>query len=405
MLDASSSAHCAPLFLVCSAMNSGRGVTPSPGRVGATTRPSVTAIGSSGRSCRNGLAPSEYSITVAAGLANARLMPALNESAEPQQCGASSNWYASASAAIRRPSVGPPQIARSGCSTSTASSLDQVAEVEPGELALAGRDRDVGRRSNRRCATTIVGVDGLFEPPQAEWFDAGREPLGLGRAERAVGVDHQADTRPERGAGRRDPGDARLDVAVHHPDAHLDRGEATFDISVQLGSDPSGVRPAAAGVQRHVGSARPAPQFDDRRAERLAEQIPQRHVDAAHRRDVEPASAEHRKRASPAERVVPARAVVHLLPELRDPTSVLADELRAELVGDQRHERRAAAGAADRRLRLAPADEPTLDLDPHEGHVEAGDATEVGHVLPLGRDRDRQPAGVDAADDHRQRSH
>ena len=278
--------------------------------------------------------------------------------------------------------------------------FDQVAEVESGELALAGGDRDVGRRSDGRCAATIVGTDGLFEPPHAKWFDARREALGLGRAERAVGVDHQADARPERGACRLDPGDTRLDVAVHHPDAHLDGGEATLGIPVQLGSDSSGVRPAATRIQRHVGSARPTPQVDDGRAERLAEQIPQRHVDAADRRDVEPASSERWKRAPPAERVVPSGAVVHLLPELRDPTSVLADELRSELVGDQRHERRAATGAADRRLRLTPADEPTRDVDAYERHVEAGDATEVGHVLALGRYRDRQPAGVDVADDH-----
>ena len=255
------------------------------------TRPSVTSIVSSGSSCRNGLAPSEYSITVAAGLANARLMPALNESAEPQQCGASSNWYASASAAIRRPSLGPPQIARSGCSTSTASisirsrKSNRVNSLSPAAIAMLVDERTAAapRRSS--------ALTGSSNHLHVKWFDARREALGLGRAERAVGVDHQADARPESGACRLDPGDARLDVAVHHPDAHLDRGEATFGVPVQLGSDSSGVRPAATRIQRHVGSARPTPQVDDRRAERLAEQIPQRHVDAAHRGDVEPASS------------------------------------------------------------------------------------------------------------------
>ena len=44
---------------------------------------------------------------------------------------------------------------------------------------------------------------------------------------------------------------------------------------------------------------------------------------------------------------------------------------------------------------------PLVDLDAYEGHVETGDPTEVGHVLPLVRYRNRQPAGVDVADDHR----
>ena len=77
---------------VNSSRNSGRGVAPNPGAVGAATRPSLTTVRSSTRSCSNGLAPSEYSMTTAAGLAKARVAPAWNESTEPQQWGASSSW-------------------------------------------------------------------------------------------------------------------------------------------------------------------------------------------------------------------------------------------------------------------------------------------------------------------------
>jgi hypothetical protein len=78
----------------------------------------------------------------------------------------------------------------------------------------------------------------------------------------------------------------------------------------------------------------------------------------------------------------------------------MTDELRAELVSDALDQSRTATSASNRRFRLAPADEPICHLDAHEGHVEAGDTTEVGYMLSLGRYRDRQPAGVDAADDH-----
>ena len=186
------------IFLVCSAMNSCRGVTPSPGRAGATTRPSATSIVSSGSSCRNGLAPSEYSITVAAGLANARLIPALNESAEPQQCGASSNWYASASAAIRRPSVGPPQIARSGCSTSTASisirsrKSNRVNSLSPAAIAMLVEERTAAapRRSS--------ALTGSSNHLTSNGSTPAAKRLASDGAERTVRVDHQTDARPER---------------------------------------------------------------------------------------------------------------------------------------------------------------------------------------------------------------
>ena len=153
--------------------------------------------------------------------------PALNDSAEPQQCGASSSWYASASAAIRRPSVGPPQIARSGCSTSTASisirsrKSNRVNSLSPAAIAMLVEARTAAAP---RRSSALTGSSN-HRTPNGSTPAAKR--LASDGAERAVRVDHQADVRPERGACRLDPGDAGLDVAVHHPDAHLDRREPT----------------------------------------------------------------------------------------------------------------------------------------------------------------------------------
>jgi hypothetical protein len=61
------------------------------------------------------------------------------------------------------------------------------------------------------------------------------------------------------------------------------------------------------------------------------------------------------------------------------------------------------AGTAHGRLGFTPPDKAARDLDANEGHVETGDATEVGDVLSFGRYWNRQPTGVDASDDHGQR--
>ena len=126
--------------------------------------PSSIVNDSSTMSCSIGFAPSENSRIVAAGLAAASCTPAAKTNAPPQMCGATVRPWAEPSATIFCASLMPPQMPRSGCRMSTARALDQVAEVEARELALARGDRDVGRRAHLGGAAAVVGVDGLLEP-------------------------------------------------------------------------------------------------------------------------------------------------------------------------------------------------------------------------------------------------
>ena len=79
----------------------------------------------------------------------------------------------------------------------------------------------VEARIASRAAASVVGADRLLEPSHGERLDTGGEALGLGGAERAVGVDHDLDSRTERFTSRGDTCHARLDRAVDHADAHL----------------------------------------------------------------------------------------------------------------------------------------------------------------------------------------
>jgi hypothetical protein len=95
-----------------------------------------------------------------------------------------------------------------------------------------------------------------------------------------------------------------------------------------------------------------------------------------------------------------ARAVVHLVPEAADVAGVLTDQDGRELAIDDRGEPVAGRRAADARLGLAMAHDPALGLDAHEHGIERVDPPEVRDVLPLGRDRDLQPCGLDLGDAH-----
>ena len=94
------------------------------------------------------------------------------------------------------------------------------------------------------------------------------------------------------------------------------------DVAPQLVADAVGVGPAAAGVQGHVAAARPSPQVDDRRSEGTAEEVPEGHVDATHRRHGQPSPPEDGEDPAAARRVAGARPVVHAIGRLVDPAGV-----------------------------------------------------------------------------------
>ena len=304
---------------------------------------------------------------------------------------------------MRRPSVGPPQIARSGCSTSTASVIDEVAEVEAGELALPGGDGHVRRRPHlrqRRAGRRRSPA------PRTSARRSGSMPAAKRLASATLNVPWASTISSTSGAERRagggDPGHARRRRSPSiTPTRIFTAPNPAATYAPQLVADAVGVGPPAAGVQRHVAAARAAPQVDDRRAEGAAEEIPQRHVDAAHRRHRQPAPPEDREDPTPG-RGVAGRAVRCTCGR---PTSLIRRASRPTSAGPssslmQATSARARSGAADGGLGLAPADGAVVGLDAHERHVEAGDAPEVGDVLALRRDRAVQPPRLDVADDH-----
>src|SRR5256885_3443322 len=99
-------------------------------------------------------------------------------------------------------------------------------------------------------------------------------------------------------------------LAVHHADAHLDGSEpAGAHVAEQLLADAGLVGPATGGVRGHALGAAPAEQAPDGRAERLAEEVPERQVDAGDRRDREAPTAELGQHVAALDRVALARSV------------------------------------------------------------------------------------------------
>ena len=278
--------------------------------------------------------------------------------------------------------------------------FEQFLEVERGELALAGRDRQVAGGAHLGEALAVVGRDRFFDEAQAEFGGAGAETLGLGDVHRAVRVDHQLDAGADRGAGGAGAGEACVDATVHRADAHLDRAEAGGGIAAELGRQPGDVGPAAAGVGADRVAARAAEQVEHRTTARLGGEVPKGQIDAGQRRGVRAAATEHRHRAAAARGEWGAGAVVHARPGRADPARVLAHQQRAQFVFDDGHQRAAVAGAADRGLGLAVAHQAVIGADRHQHRVERGQPAEIGDVLHTRIEWAMQPGGVDGADVH-----
>ena len=227
-------------------------------------------------------------------------------------------------------------------------------------------------------------------------FDQPAELLGIGHGVGAVRIAHQADVGPQRLARRLHACHRIAHRAVDHADPHLHRLEAAARHVVrQLAADAGRVRPAARGIGRHALGLAPAQQPPDRRAQRLAQQVPQRHVDAADRRHRDAAPAQDGEHMGVAQRVVIAHAVVEHFPQAVDVARVFANKNRRELVVDQRGQAVVVARAADLLLGLAIADQAAGGLDAHDGGVEGTDAPEVAQVLLCFGDWHVHPGGAD----------
>src|ERR1043166_3944713 len=247
----------------------------------------------------------------------------------------------------------------------------EIAKIMPGEFALAGRDRNIRGAAHLRLAALIVGGNRLLEPGEVVLLDQAAETLRFRNRERAVRVAHQSHFRPQRLA--RGPHAARrlARVAIDDADPLLARPDpAARDIAEEFVADLVRSGPAARRVGRHFLGAAPAQEPPYRYAEGLAENVPQRAIDAADRRYRDATTTEHREDAAFPQRVVGARAGVEHLPQPRDVARVFAFQQRREFVVDHAGQRLVLPHAANLRLRFAPARQAAFGVDAYQGPVE-----------------------------------
>ena len=217
----------------------------------------------------------------------------------------------------------PPAIDRSGYKNVDRAQLVRSAEIEPGEYERS-RDRDVGSGAHLRLTALVVGAHRLLQPGEIAVPDGAAEPLGLGHRSGAMGVAHDVDAITETfaragrggssGRGCHTPAPTRILTAVKPPRSR----KPLSSVAIRLAPSRQMRKPACArGVGRRAG-ARPAPRA-------VAQNVPERQVDAADRRHGQAAPAEHGKRW-PRASANGARAVALDVPQARDVAGVMADQ-------------------------------------------------------------------------------
>jgi hypothetical protein len=156
---------------------------------------------------------------------------------------------------------------------------------------------------------------------------------------------------------------------------HLGRGDDAFRIGRIVGVE----------IDRDALAQPPAHQLADRHAQRLARQVPQRHLDAAHRGIIGAAGAadEQGRRRTGEIAAPPAPHVVH---DRLDRQRIAARQQRVEIVVDD-------VLGTDRVEELAGAGQPFLGIDANEPAVEPVLQPDRADLpdLQLGRAR-RRPA-------------
>ena len=81
---------------------------------------------------------------------------------------------------------------------------DKIAEIETGELALAGGDRDRTAVAHLGDACLVIGGHRFLEPGEIAVAHQVRKPLGLGNGKGTMGIDHDIDLRSQMLTGRLD---------------------------------------------------------------------------------------------------------------------------------------------------------------------------------------------------------
>ena len=163
--------------------------------------------------------------------------------------------------------------------------VEQPAHAVAGDLRLAGGDRDARRLTDAgHQRRVVVPVAGLLEPADVERLDQAREADRVLRRPAAVGVDRQDEIGARRPARRVDS----LGVLLGREPADLElaAGHAGPAVRLHLPADVS-ERLAFHVVAADGDDGQPLPVAAEQRAhalaERLADQVPQRAVDAGDR--------------------------------------------------------------------------------------------------------------------------
>src|SRR3954447_10362308 len=240
---------------------------------------------------------------------------------------------------------------------------DRVAKAPAGEFVLAAGHRHIERAGHFDVTVDILRRDRLLEPFDVEFLQLAAEPDRGRYAEAMIGVDHQLDVGANGISHRLDALKIAIDRA--EPDLHLDRLEALGDISggfldrfvdqpLHVGEIKSG------GIAIHLAAERAANQLVDRLVARLADDVPERDVDAADCGD------RHTLRP------VILDSVIEVLPDHLDIEGIAADHARRQLAVDEGFGDRGGAVA------FAPADNPVICLDFDE-------TSAAGFVQPAAR--------------------
>ncbi len=251
-----------------------------------------------------------------------------------------------------------------------------LAEAVHGGLVLAERDGSLGGGGHPREPRVVLRrPHRLFQPEQAIGRERPRHRDGLEGRPRAVGVEHQLHVGAHRLPGRAHRGHVGL-VELQHPEA----------LRHEVPAGPRHrVRCLVAQETRVGGQARaqgPAQQLVDRRAAHLAEQVPQRDLDAADR--------EHPEPTPPVDHGPAMHQVDHRL----DAQRVLADDQRRQaLLDDAHHRERRAVGEG-----LAEPGDALVGVHPHEDLL-AG-AAGPGRRRVHRPERDGERHGLDGGDLH-----
>ena len=251
---------------------------------------------------------------------------------------------------------------------------------------FAQRDRRVDPFGEGLVARDVLVPERFLEPGDVIIGEARGVLLGGGDVPLAVDVDHQLRRVADRLTHRRDAVEVLLRVGL--ADLHLDRGKAVVEDHRLAVVDEFVLRahqPSAIGVVgRDLGTRAAAHQHPQRLFGILRLQVPERDVDGGERHLQQPAAPDPDV----------GRAFAELVVEVADLAWVLADQHRAEHVGDDCGDQ-AIGGEVGVGAGVAVALEPGVGLDDHPGHAPVGDG--VGGIA------DQALAHRNVEDERRQR--